>query len=453
VGILIGLVPLRPDFGSEILGRTQPTIYDIIIAVASAMAGTYALMDTRISPALPGVAIATALVPPLVTCGLCLATREWQWALGAFLLFTANFLAIEVTAASIFAAFGMVKVRFAGTLTLRHFLRRFSISLLALVLIAIFMTRTLLDIIAERRLGQALEQTLSETLHRTIGANLDTLRYNRSSEALNVTAVVLTSQELDTKYVESLEEALRTGVDPDVHLVVQSVMANALDRNGPVFQSEKERSRHSQLVAQTQFIARATKVLTAQLQVLPGARLLDVRRDFENEQSVMRAVVRTPVAITPEHVQRMQDALQDAVNAPVHLIVRSVPIRVADPQGYLYEAPTTPAPLSGEALALQQQLEALVKSHLKAIAGASLLELHAAQQHDELRLIAVVRTPHAMTPEQVQPIEADLRHQISPHIALIVRSVVGTDATATGYLTGIDSTQLLPQRPDTSHVQ
>ena len=51
---IIGLVPIRPDFGSEILARTQPTIYDIIVALASGLAGAYALVDEKISPALPG---------------------------------------------------------------------------------------------------------------------------------------------------------------------------------------------------------------------------------------------------------------------------------------------------------------------------------------------------------------------------------------------------------------
>jgi len=44
---LIGLIPLRPDFGTEILARTQPTIYDVLIALASGLAGAYALMDER----------------------------------------------------------------------------------------------------------------------------------------------------------------------------------------------------------------------------------------------------------------------------------------------------------------------------------------------------------------------------------------------------------------------
>lgn len=447
VGMLIGLVPLRPDFGAEILGRTQPTIYDIIIAVASALAGTYALIDPRISPALPGVAMATALVPPLVTCGLCLAAREVQWALGALLLFVANFLSIEITAAIVFALFGMTQVHLTGALTLGRFLRRFGLSLVALAVIATFMTYTLFNIVAERRLAQALERTLAEALRSSIGATLDTLRSERRQDRLEVTAVILTPQEFDARYVESLEESLRTGVDPTVYLVAQTVLTTAMDRDGPVFQSEKERSRRTQVAAQTQFISRATQVLTSQLQVIPGARLLDVRRDFENEQSVLRAVVRTPQAVTPEHVRRMQEAVQEAVQAPVHLIVRSVPIRVADAEGYLYEMPTTPAPLTGEALALQQRCATILKEQLATSPGTQLLALHLTQHHEVLRLVAVVRTPSALAPPQVQPLEATLQQQVSPHLSLIVRSVVGTDATASGYLSALDSVQLLPPDP------
>ena len=50
------------------------------MALASGLAGAYALVDEKISPALPGVAIATAIVPPLATVGLNLATGQWSMA-------------------------------------------------------------------------------------------------------------------------------------------------------------------------------------------------------------------------------------------------------------------------------------------------------------------------------------------------------------------------------------
>jgi hypothetical protein len=62
LGYLIGLVPLRPDFGSEIVSRTHPTVYDLLVALASGLAGAYAIVDERLSPTLPGVAIAIAIV-------------------------------------------------------------------------------------------------------------------------------------------------------------------------------------------------------------------------------------------------------------------------------------------------------------------------------------------------------------------------------------------------------
>lgn len=118
-----------------------------------------------------------------------------------------------------------------------------------------------------------------------------------------------------------------------------------------------------------------------------------------------------------------------------------------------YETPETPAPLTGEARALHQRLETIVQTELQAIAGASLLELLAAQQRDVLRIVAIVRTPHSMKPAQVQGIEAALRQQVYPQTELIVRSVVGTDATATGYLPKVDSAQLLQQMRGVSPTQ
>jgi uncharacterized membrane protein len=47
------------------LSRTQPNLFDLLVAVLAGLAGAYALVDEKISPVLPGVAIATAIVPPL----------------------------------------------------------------------------------------------------------------------------------------------------------------------------------------------------------------------------------------------------------------------------------------------------------------------------------------------------------------------------------------------------
>ena len=72
------------------------------LSVFSGFAGAYALVDEHISPALPGVAIATAIVPPLANCGICFSLKAYEGGIGSFLLFFANFLSILVVASVTF---------------------------------------------------------------------------------------------------------------------------------------------------------------------------------------------------------------------------------------------------------------------------------------------------------------------------------------------------------------
>ncbi len=75
---------------SELLARTQPTIFDVLIAFFGGAAGIVA--STRMSKgnAVPGVAIATALMPPLCTVGYSIAHLQFQYAVGALYLFSIN---------------------------------------------------------------------------------------------------------------------------------------------------------------------------------------------------------------------------------------------------------------------------------------------------------------------------------------------------------------------------
>ena len=77
---------------SELLARTSPTIYDVLIAIFGGMAGIVALCSTgqRGGNVIPGVAIATAIMPPLCTTGFGLATGNWSYAAGAFYLYLIN---------------------------------------------------------------------------------------------------------------------------------------------------------------------------------------------------------------------------------------------------------------------------------------------------------------------------------------------------------------------------
>lgn len=78
------------DAHSEILARTSPTIYDVLIALFGGLAGILATGSKQKGNVIPGVAIATALMPPLCTAGYGLATLQFYYFIGAFYLFIIN---------------------------------------------------------------------------------------------------------------------------------------------------------------------------------------------------------------------------------------------------------------------------------------------------------------------------------------------------------------------------
>lgn len=82
---------------SELLARTNPTIYDVLIALFGGLAGIVAISTKQKGNVIPGVAIATALMPPLCTAGYGLATGQLNFFFGAFYLFTINTVFIAIS--------------------------------------------------------------------------------------------------------------------------------------------------------------------------------------------------------------------------------------------------------------------------------------------------------------------------------------------------------------------
>lgn len=78
------------DAHSELLARTSPTIYDVLIALFGGLAGFFAISSRQKGNVIPGVAIATALMPPLCTAGYGLATLQFSFFFGAFYLYIIN---------------------------------------------------------------------------------------------------------------------------------------------------------------------------------------------------------------------------------------------------------------------------------------------------------------------------------------------------------------------------
>jgi len=116
IGVVVisaGLTFLGPEMISvpgQVLARTEPTFFDLVIALAAGVGGAY-VMTRKESNAIPGVAMAVSLLPPLASCGILIVFGEPSLAVKAFVLFVTNFLAMTLAGSVTFVFAGIVTSR------------------------------------------------------------------------------------------------------------------------------------------------------------------------------------------------------------------------------------------------------------------------------------------------------------------------------------------------------
>ena len=108
VGYVLSLpfAGLDPESNAQIISRTAPRLVDLFAALATGLAGAFAIGRRDVSDTLPGVAIAISLVPPLANVGILLGAGRPDLAWGSMLLFITNYLAILLTGAFMFGLTG-----------------------------------------------------------------------------------------------------------------------------------------------------------------------------------------------------------------------------------------------------------------------------------------------------------------------------------------------------------
>jgi uncharacterized hydrophobic protein (TIGR00271 family) len=119
----------------EVTSRTAPSILDLAIAIFAGAAGAYGVSRPESSDALPGVAVAIALVPPLSVAGITLHAEDFGQAVGALLLFLTNLFSILLMAGAVF-----VLVGYGSWSRLYHRRNRIRVSFAAVVLAIVLVT-------------------------------------------------------------------------------------------------------------------------------------------------------------------------------------------------------------------------------------------------------------------------------------------------------------------------
>ena len=222
IGLGVGFANQNLPVTQEMLNRTNATLLDLVIAVAGGAAVAYATGNIRLNSALAGVAIATALVPPLADAGMLLAQGAPQLAFGALLLFVSNYAAILLAAMVVFWLLGhRPNRRRDGPETLVSIGRLAQLALF--VVLAAHLGLRFSEEIAARTRTVEIEQSLRESLLAEPGARLIEARIAPQSAPDAIIATVRTPHPLTPANVERMEAALPLDARRDLKLRVRSI--------------------------------------------------------------------------------------------------------------------------------------------------------------------------------------------------------------------------------------
>lgn len=220
VSVAIGVLQIGHEIGPEVLSRTRPTLLDLGVALASGVAGAYAISRKGVQASLAGVAIAAALVPPLSALGIGIAVANAEVALGALLLYVTNLVAIAAAGGVTFLLLGFGPS--AEEEEERRLLQRgFATAggLLAVVVVALgFITWQTWQLYGQQRMARELEAVVRDELAVIPGADLVAVSFEETPSELRVSAAV------------RLPSAMVDGLDYRVAEIIQKGIAEKLDR-------------------------------------------------------------------------------------------------------------------------------------------------------------------------------------------------------------------------------
>lgn len=181
--LIVMLSPLQ-TVTTEIAARTRPNLFDLVVALFSSLAGTYAMIRGR-EGTIVGVAIATALMPPLAVVGFGLATLNWTVFSGALLLYVTNLMTISLTSAIMARFYG-----FRTALTKRQTIFQTAGIVLTFIALALPLGFSLSQIAWEANASRAINGRIKDAFDPR--ARVSQMDIDYDAEPIAVTASVLT---------------------------------------------------------------------------------------------------------------------------------------------------------------------------------------------------------------------------------------------------------------------
>lgn len=436
MGFILGIVYPSLEPTPEMISRTQPQLFDLLVAIFSGFAGAYALVDEKISPALPGVAIATAIVPPLANTGLCFAVGAYAGGVGSFLLFFSNFLSILLVASIVFWFFGM-----AGQyhdLGKEVVVKRFGLPVVGFFIVAIVLSNTLYKISIDRHLKSTITEVLIDSLANLPHKNFVKMVYQEGNEKVHVLAYVDSASIISPTQVSRIQQNLIDRLKQPVELVVQSNVARtvgALDAYNEVNAMNLDREfinkdLHPRVVKSK----KADTIIRNYIAGRPGITLLQTGLLTKDDKDILLATISGLVFPSAEAIEEVESVLRQELEEPeLELIVRFGKYELLNRDGRQRAELTGFAELTEDQQAVVEKIKNSLEHWFAQEPDYSLVGTDHTIIDGEFYFYLDVAGPHFFPVENVQLLQTLTTDTSSQKVNVFVITSGGTVASTEGY--------------------
>ncbi len=336
ISILIGMLIPDLEVTPEMIDRTSPNLLDLLVALLAGFAGAYAMLDEKISPVLPGVAIATSIVPPLANCGLCISLGAYSGAIGSFLLFFANVLSILLISSILFSIGGLTR-NFGRTQ--RHSkIKRFGITTMGFAVISLFLSYELVDMVQKKRFDLKVNSILQEELAALPTIDMKKVVYKNTEEKVFILAHVYSSNEISPTRVKEIETNVAGKLKLPVELFIRSSLTYDVSALGSVNNITTESLEGFSLQRTPNPKIRTIKIaeqairefLSPMIGIVPG----EVNLIEHQKQQMIACTIIGLRALQPDEIKLLETNIQIRTgNFELFLITRHVQVDVYDRTG------------------------------------------------------------------------------------------------------------------------
>ena len=366
----LGLLPFAVEATPGLLAQTRPTLIDLMVAALAGIAGALAMIDERVSPALPGVAIATALNPPIAAIGLCLALGAYEGAMRAFVLFSANVLAILTVAGVMFSVAGFVTRAEIGSLG--SLARRFAPAALGLLVITVLLTSYLVGRVRDLRIQRTIAETLDRELAQEPSTALESIEFDYGSSGLQVLSTVRTPRVIPPERVKRIQDALNAELGEPVALFMRCAMTRDVTATGSTslrpYLSLNGRVVEAPIAPEMRLLQQAEQLARETAATRPEIALLDTELVRAPSGPVVVVTIETPRDPSPEGVSSFEAQLRARLADPsVRVVVRRVESSDVTAKGRILFGAAHFATESDEQRARRKAVEDAVRARLEGV--------------------------------------------------------------------------------------